>query len=72
MRVEQIQQRFRRIAMAQYPRLHGLSREEIYAGRMGPGGLFLASDMAERVPFERGMRVLDIGCGRGNTSIFLA
>ena len=39
---------------------------------MGPGGLFLASDMAERVPIGEGQCVLDLGCGRANTSLFLA
>ncbi|MEO6876619.1 MAG: class I SAM-dependent methyltransferase, partial [Opitutaceae bacterium] len=38
----------------------------------GQGGLFLASDMAKMLSLRPGMRVLDLGCGVGVTSIFLA
>jgi SAM-dependent methyltransferase len=34
--------------------------------------LFLASDMAKRLELKPGQRVLDLGCGEGTTSIFLA
>jgi len=52
--------------------LHGLSRNQIYDGKMGPGGLILASEMSSKVPLQKNMRVMDLGCGKGATSIFLA
>jgi SAM-dependent methyltransferase len=55
-----------------YPRLDGYSWEEIYRGAMGPGGLFLAADMVAGMGLRPGQRVLDLGCGRAATSIFLA
>jgi cyclopropane fatty-acyl-phospholipid synthase-like methyltransferase len=33
---------------------------------------WLTESLAEHMPFEPGMRVLDLGCGRGGSSIFLA
>lgn len=39
---------------------------------MGPGGLILASAMSGKVSFSEGMRVMDLGCGKGGTSMFLA
>jgi len=42
------------------------------ARAMGPHPLWLAEWLAEAVPLAPGARVLDLGCGRGITSIFLA
>ncbi len=67
-----IQQLHTRIDRSLYPKLKNLSWHQIYQGAMGPGGLYLASDMAEGMELRPGQRVLDIGCGRGATSIFLA
>ena len=39
---------------------------------MGPGGLYLATYMARALHLEPGKLVLDLGCGRGATSCFLA
>ena len=39
---------------------------------MGPNALWLMEALAEVLPIEPGMRVLDLGCGRAMTSIFLA
>lgn len=39
---------------------------------MGPGGLILASQMTAKVPFQKGMRVMDLGCGKGGTATFLS
>jgi SAM-dependent methyltransferase len=40
--------------------------------QMGPNALWLAEWLCEQVRLEPGMRVLDLGCGRAMTSIFLA
>lgn len=39
---------------------------------MAPGGLFLAKTMADRLGLHPGDTVLDLGCGRGQSSAFLA
>ena len=39
---------------------------------MGPNCLKMLEDLMSTVTLEKGMRVLDLGCGRGLTSIFLA
>ncbi len=39
---------------------------------MGPNALWLAEWLCEKMKLEPGMRVLDMGCGRGMTSVFLA
>ncbi|NKB70638.1 MAG: SAM-dependent methyltransferase, partial [Candidatus Latescibacteria bacterium] len=39
---------------------------------MGPGGLYLAAQMTRRMHLSPGQRVLDLGCGGGATSVFLA
>ncbi len=39
---------------------------------MGPNALMMIEELAESLKLEKGMRVLDLGCGKGLTSIFLA
>ena len=39
---------------------------------MGPNSMKIIEELAESLTLEKGMRVLDLGCGRGLTSIFLA
>lgn len=39
---------------------------------MGPNAWLLAEELTEHLPLKKGMRVLDLGCGRGLTSVFLA
>ncbi|MGI6029904.1 MAG: SAM-dependent methyltransferase [Eubacteriales bacterium] len=39
---------------------------------MGPNPLMMLEEILEKVPLTPGMRVLDLGCGNGLTSIFLA
>ncbi|HWR44843.1 SAM-dependent methyltransferase [Sporomusa sp.] len=39
---------------------------------MGPNAMKIMEELAGSLKLEEGMRVLDLGCGRGLTSIFLA
>jgi len=72
MNIEEIKNKFRTPAMGDYPELQGYSRADIYNSKMGPGGLYLAAQIARRLNLSQGQRVLDLGCGMGASSIFLA
>ena len=39
---------------------------------MGPNSVILLEEMLEKYPLEQGTLVLDLGCGKGLTSLFLA
>lgn len=39
---------------------------------MGPNAIVIAQELTHGIPFKNGMKVLDLGCGRGLSSIFLA
>lgn len=39
---------------------------------MGPNAIKIVEELSESLELEKSMRVLDLGCGRGLTSIFLA
>ena len=39
---------------------------------MGPNPLWLAEALSQVMPLTAGLRVLDLGCGRAISSIFLA
>ncbi|MEE9441331.1 MAG: methyltransferase domain-containing protein [candidate division Zixibacteria bacterium] len=46
--------------------------EWMLANEMGPNAIWLTEILAERMNLKKDMRLLDLGCGRGMTSIFLA
>lgn len=64
----------RPLEAARHPILAERTRDEIYDdGRwMAPGGLLLAQRLADALHLRPGDRVLDLGCGRGQSSVFLA
>ena len=70
--LDQVRERFERLPEDRAPRPLGYSWQDVYAGAMGPGGLFLMHDMAEATGLTQGARVLDLGCGRAASSLFLA
>lgn len=57
---------------AQYPELDSYTRDELYEDCFGGGGLYLATRMVRTMNLHPGDIVLDLGCGKGSASIFLA
>ncbi len=55
-----------------YPRSGGYDAAWVVENQMGPNALWLLESLLEVVAIGPGMRVLDLGCGRAMTSIFLA
>jgi len=39
---------------------------------MGPNCLMIIDELSCSLPLKKGMKVLDLGCGKGLTSVFLA
>lgn len=56
----------------EFPRSGRYDPDWMLDNQMGPNALWLAEWLCEKAPFEPGMRVLDLGCGKAMTSIFLA
>jgi cyclopropane fatty-acyl-phospholipid synthase-like methyltransferase len=44
----------------------------VHENMMGPNSIRIIEEMTRTMELEEGMRVLDLGCGKGLTSIFLA
>jgi cyclopropane fatty-acyl-phospholipid synthase-like methyltransferase len=57
---------------SQYPELDGYTRDELYEDCFGGGGLYLAARMARTMRLQPGNIMLDLGCGKGAASLFLA
>jgi SAM-dependent methyltransferase len=72
MDTENLMKDFRRVNKIEYPELNGYQDYQIYEYMLGCGGLFLATQMSRYMKIKKGDIILDIGCGFGSTSIFLA
>jgi cyclopropane fatty-acyl-phospholipid synthase-like methyltransferase len=70
--IETILSMFRSPDINQYPELQGYSRDECYRDFFGGGGLYLAVRMLRTMRLLPKKNVLDLGCGKGATSIFMA
>lgn len=55
-----------------FPRSAKYDAEWVAENQMGPNVLWLAEWLCERMELKPGMRVLDMGCGKAMSSIFLA
>ncbi|GGS37795.1 MULTISPECIES: SAM-dependent methyltransferase [Actinokineospora] len=55
-----------------YPRSAAYDPMWMIEGCMGPNPLWLLEDLLADLPLRTGDRVLDLGCGQGLTSVFLA
>lgn len=65
---------FRRTSPEHHPVLRRHTRDEVYDGGrwMAPGGLLLANHMVDHLAPTPGSTILDLACGRGQSSVFLA
>jgi len=55
-----------------YPRSSGYDPAWLLGLDMGPNPLWLLEDLAQDLDLRPGMRILDLGSGKGATSVFLA
>ncbi len=56
----------------EFPRSSRYDADWMLGNQMGPNALWLLAWLCERLPISPGMRVLDLGCGKAMTSVFLA
>ena len=63
---------FRAPDRTHYPELEGYTPDELYHDCAGGGGLYLATRMVRTMRLRAGDIVLDLGCGKGEASLFLA
>jgi cyclopropane fatty-acyl-phospholipid synthase-like methyltransferase len=55
-----------------YVRSNGYEPGWVVENQMGPNALWLTEALTEVLPIEAGMKVLDLGCGKAMSSVFLA
>ncbi|WP_035571524.1 SAM-dependent methyltransferase [Halonatronum saccharophilum] len=58
--------------MDRFKRVNNYDQKWIDENRMGPNPLYGLEDLTNQMDLKEGMRVLDLGCGKAMTSIFLA
>ncbi len=55
-----------------FPRTGKYDKDFLKKNMMGPNSMMILEELLEKVPLKPEMKVLDLGCGNGLTSIFLA
>ena len=60
------------LTLDQFPRSASYDPEWVFENLMGPNVLWLTEALSQVMDLKPGMRVLDMGCGRAVSSIFLA
>ncbi|MCL2286882.1 MAG: methyltransferase domain-containing protein [Firmicutes bacterium] len=58
--------------MKEYSKTKKYDRKWIEENQMGPNPILLMEELCENLDLKPGMKVLDMGCGKGLTSVFLA
>ncbi len=58
--------------MYKYHRTEKYDRRFLSQNFMGPNAILMLDEITQGVELTKGMRVLDLGCGMGLTSVFLA
>ena len=58
--------------MKKYPKAEKYDNNWIQENWMGPNPLILLEELCGNLDLKPGMKILDMGCGKGLTSIFLA
>lgn len=58
--------------MDKFVRANKYNQDWIEENLMGPNPLYLLEELTNKMELKEGMRVLDMGCGKALTSIFLA
>lgn len=48
------------------------SIQELSENMIVPNSMMILEELSQKIPLKPGMKVLDLGCGNGLTSIFLA
>jgi SAM-dependent methyltransferase len=61
----------REVDRSKYPELSHLTKDDIWRG-IGPGGLYLVSQLAKELNLRPNSLVLDLGCGSAESSLYLA
>ncbi len=70
--IEQILSTFHPPSRSAYPELDGYSNDDMYHDFFGGGGLYLVARMLRDLELQPGQIVLDLGCGKGESSVFMA
>jgi cyclopropane fatty-acyl-phospholipid synthase-like methyltransferase len=60
------------LAKPEFPRSSRYAIDFVLENQMGPNAMWLVEWLCEKLDLRAGARVLDLGCGRAATSIFLA
>ena len=58
--------------MERFQRTNKYDNNWVNDNQMGPNPLLLLEELTNRMKLEKSMRILDMGCGKAITSIFLA
>lgn len=61
-----------KLTLPQFPRSAAYAPEWMLRNLMGPNAVWLAEALSQAMDLRPGMRVLDMGCGRAISSVFLA
>jgi SAM-dependent methyltransferase len=61
-----------KLSLSQFPLSAKYDIKWAIENEMGPSSLWLMEYLSEKLEFKKGIRILDIGCGKAMSSIFLA